>query len=92
MDTSEIIRILGPSTVETVEKAVAAAFTAAEQHHDAAEGAAAVNALLVLMMASAIITPAAGAAARARIVSDQIVELVEEALSLSSAPSIVHET
>jgi hypothetical protein len=92
MDTTEIVRVLGSSRVEAVEKAITEAFAAAEKQHDAAEGTAAVNALLVLMLASAIITPTNGVEARAHLVSDLIVDLVEDALSLSPAPSTADDS
>ncbi|MEQ1719017.1 MAG: hypothetical protein ABL907_24035 [Hyphomicrobium sp.] len=84
MDATDMLRILGPATVASVEQAVASAFAAAERHDTPGEGAAAVNTLLVLMLASAIITPARGAERRAKILTGQIVDIVSEALAMSS--------
>lgn len=87
LTAAEIESLLGSSTVQAIEAAVSAGFSAAESSADFCQGIEAVRYLLLTILAATSIVPLEGAEQRAEQLANDLVALVNEALSANSAHS-----
>lgn len=81
LSTEEIEKRLGAKTVEAIEKAVTRGLADAQSTSNSTDGIEAMRYLLLSLLAAATVTPIDNARERAKQLGDDLVDLVEIALS-----------